>query len=77
MERKLIMTVSGIISGKRFSIVDGSMCVCLEDHETVDHFIWKCSHFSKSMPDSEVITVWHLQGDPNTRLACPIELEGF
>jgi hypothetical protein len=30
----------------RFGIVDGSMCVCLEDHETVDHIIWKCSHFS-------------------------------
>jgi hypothetical protein len=48
-ERKLITTVSRIISGhcgvkthlKRFSIVDGSMCVCLEYHETVDHIMWK------------------------------------
>jgi hypothetical protein len=44
-ERKLITTVTRIICGvratlKRFSIVDGSMCVCLEDHETVDHIIW-------------------------------------
>jgi hypothetical protein len=54
-ERKLITTVSSIISGhcgvrahlKSFSIIDGSMCVCLlEDHETVDHIIWKCSRFS-------------------------------
>jgi hypothetical protein len=53
-ERKLITTVSSIISGhcgvkahlKRFSIVDGSMCVCLEDHETVNHIIGKCSRFS-------------------------------
>jgi hypothetical protein len=52
-EGKLITTVSRIISRhcgvkahlKRFSIVDGSMCVCLEDHETVDHIIWKCSRF--------------------------------
>jgi hypothetical protein len=54
VERKLITTVLRIISGhcgvkahfKRFSIVGGSMCVCLEDHETVDHIIWKCSRFS-------------------------------
>jgi hypothetical protein len=53
-ERKLITTVSRIISGHcgvrahpiRFSIVDGSMCVCLEDHETVYHIIWKSSRFS-------------------------------
>jgi hypothetical protein len=46
-ERKLLTTVSRIISGncevrvhlKRFSIFDGSMCVCLEDQETVDHII--------------------------------------
>jgi hypothetical protein len=52
-ERKLITTVLRIMSGhcgvrahlKRFSIVDGSKCVCLEDHETVDHIIWKCSRF--------------------------------
>jgi hypothetical protein len=30
---------------KRFSIVDGSMCVCLEVHETFD-IIWKCSLFA-------------------------------
>jgi hypothetical protein len=54
VERKLITIVSRIISRhckvraylKRFSIVDGSMCVSLEDHETVDHIIWKCSRFS-------------------------------
>jgi hypothetical protein len=46
-ERKLITTVSRIISGhcgvrallKRFSIFDGRKCVCLEDHKTVDHII--------------------------------------
>jgi hypothetical protein len=31
---------------------------------------------SKSMPDSEVIAVWRLRGDPDTRLDCLIELEG-
>jgi hypothetical protein len=31
---------------------------------------------SKSMPDSKVITVWHLRGDPGTGLVCSIELEG-
>jgi hypothetical protein len=53
-ERKLITTVLRIISGhcrirahlKRFSIVDGSICVCLEGHVTVDRIIWKCSRFS-------------------------------
>jgi hypothetical protein len=48
------MTVSRMISGhcgvrthlKRFSIVDESMYVCLEDHETVDH-----NFVSKGMPD--------------------------
>jgi hypothetical protein len=53
-ERKLITTVSRIISGHcgvrahltRFCIVDGSICVCLEDRETVDHIIWKFSRFS-------------------------------
>jgi hypothetical protein len=53
-ERKLITTVSRIISGhygvrthlKMFSIFNGSMCVCLENHENVDHIIWKCSRFS-------------------------------
>jgi hypothetical protein len=47
-------TVSRIISGhcgvrahlKRFSIVGGSICVCLKDYETVDYIIWKCSRFS-------------------------------
>jgi hypothetical protein len=28
----------------------------------------------ESMPDLEVITVWRLQEDPDTRLVCPIEL---
>jgi hypothetical protein len=54
-ERKLLTTDSRIISGhcdvrahlKRICIVDGSiMCVCLEDHKTVNHIIWKCSRFS-------------------------------
>jgi hypothetical protein len=31
---------------EKFSIVDGSMCVCLEDHETVDHIMKKCCRFS-------------------------------
>jgi hypothetical protein len=31
---------------------------------------------SKSMPDTEVIPVWRLRGDPNTILVCSIELEG-
>jgi hypothetical protein len=52
-ERKLITNVSRIISDhcrvkahlERFSIVDGSMCVCVEDLETVDHIICKCSRF--------------------------------
>jgi hypothetical protein len=73
------MTVSRMISGhcgvrthlKRFSIVDESMYVCLEDHETVDH-----NFVSKGMPDfflnSKVFTVWRLRGDPGTKLVCPI-----
>jgi hypothetical protein len=52
-EKKLITTVSRINSGhcgvrshlKKFSIFDGSTCVCLEHHETVGHIIWKCSRF--------------------------------
>jgi hypothetical protein len=47
-KRKLITTASSIISGhcgvrahlKRLSIVDGSMCVCLEDYETVNHIVY-------------------------------------
>jgi hypothetical protein len=81
MERKLITTVSRIISEhcrvrtalKRLSIVDGSMCVYLKDHETVDHILWKCSRFSSQR---EVINVWRLREDPDTRLVCPIEFEG-
>jgi hypothetical protein len=79
-------TVSRIISEhcgvsahlKRFSIVDGSMCVCLEDHETGRSYNMEMLPFfvSKSMPDSEIMTVGRLQGGPNTRLVCPIELEG-
>jgi hypothetical protein len=53
-EGKLITAVLRIILGhcgvrarlKRFSIVDRIMCGCLEDHETVDHIIWKFSRFS-------------------------------
>jgi hypothetical protein len=45
--RGLRKLISRIISGhcgvrahlKRFSIFDGRMCVCLEDHKTVDHII--------------------------------------
>jgi hypothetical protein len=29
----------------RFRIVEDSMCVCLEDYETVDHLIWHCERF--------------------------------
>jgi hypothetical protein len=60
-ERKLITTVSRIISGhcgvrahmKRFSIVDGSMCVCLEDHKTCRSYNIEVLPFivSKGMPD--------------------------
>jgi hypothetical protein len=46
-ERKLITTVSrhcGVRAQlKRFRIVDASMCVSLEDHETVDHCNNSCS----------------------------------
>jgi hypothetical protein len=55
-------------------------CVCvyrspIEDHETVDHIIWKFFRFSsqKTKPDSEVITVWRLRGDPDTRLVCTVK----
>jgi hypothetical protein len=29
----------------RFGIVEGPMCVCLQDYETVDHLIWHCERF--------------------------------
>jgi hypothetical protein len=29
----------------RFGIVEGAMCVCLQDYETVDHLIWHCERF--------------------------------
>jgi hypothetical protein len=29
----------------RFGIVEGPMCVCLPDNETVDHLIWHCERF--------------------------------
>jgi hypothetical protein len=48
-ERKLITTVSRIISGHcgvRAHLNRFSMCVCLEDHETVDRITWKCSRSS-------------------------------
>jgi hypothetical protein len=44
--------------------------------ETVEAVISRLFFVSKSMPDSEVITVWRLRGHPDTRLVCPIELEG-
>jgi hypothetical protein len=80
-ERKFITTVSRIISGHcgvrahliRFSIVDGSMCVSRGS--------WACRPYNMEMlsffdsnPASEVITVWHLRGDPAARLVCAIEL---
>jgi hypothetical protein len=52
---------------------------CLEDYlgalrpynmEMLPFFV------SKSMPDSEVITVWRLRGDFDKGLVCPIKLEG-
>jgi hypothetical protein len=47
---KFVSTVSRIMSGhcaarshfSRFGIVEGVMCVCLGDYETVDHLIWHC-----------------------------------
>jgi hypothetical protein len=29
----------------RFGIVEGAMCVCLKDYETVDHLLWYCERF--------------------------------
>jgi hypothetical protein len=29
----------------RFGIVEGTMCVCLKDYETVDHLLWYCERF--------------------------------
>jgi hypothetical protein len=29
----------------RFRIVEGPMCVCLKDYDTVDHLIWHCERF--------------------------------
>jgi hypothetical protein len=29
----------------RFGIVEGPMCVCLKDYETVDHLNWHCERF--------------------------------
>jgi hypothetical protein len=55
MERGTITTISRIMSVhccvrahlNRFKIVDETMCVCLEDYETVDHIIWKCPRFQE------------------------------
>jgi hypothetical protein len=29
----------------RFRIVEGAICICLKDYETVDHLIWHCERF--------------------------------
>jgi hypothetical protein len=52
-ERSFVTSVSRIMSGHssvrshlhRFGIVEGPMCVCLQDYETVDHLIWHCERF--------------------------------
>jgi hypothetical protein len=53
VERNFVTSVSIIMSGyssvhshlDRFRIVEGPMCVCLQDYETVDHLIWHCERF--------------------------------
>jgi hypothetical protein len=86
-ERKLITTVSRIISWhyrirahlKRFSIVDGSMCVCLEDHKTVNHIIWKCPCFSsqRAYLIQRLLLSGVYEETSDTRLVCPIVLLTF
>jgi hypothetical protein len=52
-ERSFVTSVSRIISRHssvrshldRFGIVEGPMCVCLQDYGTVDHLIWHCQRF--------------------------------
>jgi hypothetical protein len=52
-ERSFVTSVSRIMSGHssvrshldRFGIVEGPMCVCLKDYETVNHLIWHCERF--------------------------------
>jgi hypothetical protein len=53
VERSFVTSVSRIMSGQSsvwshlhsFGIVEGPMCVCLQDYETVDHLIWHCESF--------------------------------
>jgi hypothetical protein len=52
-DRKFISTVLRIMSGhcttrshlSRFRIVEGVICTCLKDYETVYHLIWYCERF--------------------------------
>jgi hypothetical protein len=52
-DRSFVTSVSRIMSGHssvrshlyRFGIVEGPMCVCLQDYETMDHLIWHCERF--------------------------------
>jgi hypothetical protein len=52
-ERSFVTSVSRIMSGHsfirshldRFAIVEGPMCVSLQDYERVDHLIWHCERF--------------------------------
>jgi ribonuclease HI len=52
-DRKFVSTVSRIMSDhctarshlSRFRIVEGAVCICLKDYETVDHLIWHCERF--------------------------------
>jgi hypothetical protein len=74
-ERKLITTVSRIIAG-HCGVRKGS-ALLMEARVCVSRGSWDCRPYNmemlpffvpKSMSDSEVITVWRLWGDPNTRL---------
>jgi hypothetical protein len=55
-QMKVVTTFSRIMSGhcgvrahlKRFKNVEVGMCVCLEDHETIDHVVLKCLRFSST-----------------------------
>jgi hypothetical protein len=52
-DRKFVSTVSRIMSGhctarshlSRFGIVEGAICICLKNYETVDHLLWCCERF--------------------------------
>jgi hypothetical protein len=53
VDKKYVSTVSRIIPGhctarshlSRLRIVDGAVCICYKDYETVDHLLWCCERF--------------------------------